>query len=304
MQQMTLFNSLQDNTVVNVASVPQRSPFRYPGGKTWLVPHVRQWLAAPIRQQYALPPTFPTCLIEPFAGGGITSLTAVAERFVEYAIMVEIDDDVAAVWQTIVDSEDWLWLTCAIESFELTYENVKTFLASEKKSLREQAFSTILRNRVNRGGILAPGAGLIKNGEGGKGLRSRWYPTTLRRRIENIIEIKDYITFVHGDGIKALKAYTHRPDAVFFIDPPYTAAGKKAGCRLYRHFEINHEELFEVTSKLQGDFLMTYDENDMTRQLARQYGFDVQTVPMKNSHHAKIEELLVGRNLDWLRHSF
>lgn len=27
--------------IVNVASVPQRSPFRYPGGKTWLVPHIR-----------------------------------------------------------------------------------------------------------------------------------------------------------------------------------------------------------------------------------------------------------------------
>lgn len=27
-----------DLRVVNVASVPQRSPFRYPGGKTWLVP--------------------------------------------------------------------------------------------------------------------------------------------------------------------------------------------------------------------------------------------------------------------------
>ena len=30
--------------VVNVASVPQRSPLRYPGGKTWLVPHIRTWL--------------------------------------------------------------------------------------------------------------------------------------------------------------------------------------------------------------------------------------------------------------------
>jgi DNA adenine methylase len=30
------------NKIVNVASVPQRSPFRYPGGKTWLVPIVRQ----------------------------------------------------------------------------------------------------------------------------------------------------------------------------------------------------------------------------------------------------------------------
>lgn len=30
--------------IVNVATVPHRSPFRYPGGKTWLVPYIRQWL--------------------------------------------------------------------------------------------------------------------------------------------------------------------------------------------------------------------------------------------------------------------
>jgi hypothetical protein len=32
--------------VVNVSTVPHRSPFRYPGGKTWLVPRVRDWLGA------------------------------------------------------------------------------------------------------------------------------------------------------------------------------------------------------------------------------------------------------------------
>ena len=30
--------------IVNVASVPQRSPFRYPGGKTSFVPYLRDWL--------------------------------------------------------------------------------------------------------------------------------------------------------------------------------------------------------------------------------------------------------------------
>src|SRR5215475_1839398 len=51
---------------VNVASVPQRSPFRYPGGKTWLVPYIRSWLAS--RGGRA------SLLIEPFAGGGIVGL--------------------------------------------------------------------------------------------------------------------------------------------------------------------------------------------------------------------------------------
>ncbi len=52
---------------VNVSSVPQRSPFRYPGGKTWLVPYLRQWL----KSKYLKPKRF----IEPFAGGAVASLT-------------------------------------------------------------------------------------------------------------------------------------------------------------------------------------------------------------------------------------
>src|SRR5437867_836556 len=51
---------------VNVASVPQRSPFRYPGGKTWLVPYVRSWLSGR--------PERTSLLVEPFAGGAIVGL--------------------------------------------------------------------------------------------------------------------------------------------------------------------------------------------------------------------------------------
>jgi len=56
---------------VNVASVPQRSPFRYPGGKTWLIPTVRKWLRYDASAKG---------LIESFTGGGIVSLTAAFEN--------------------------------------------------------------------------------------------------------------------------------------------------------------------------------------------------------------------------------
>src|SRR2546428_11509422 len=79
---------------VNVASVPQRSPFRYPGGKTWLVPYFRRWVKSL--------GTKPHSLIEPFAGGGIITLTALFENLVDSALMVELDEQVAAVWQAIV----------------------------------------------------------------------------------------------------------------------------------------------------------------------------------------------------------
>ena len=89
-------------------------------------------------------------------------------------------------------------------------------------------------------------------------------------------------------------------DAVFFIDPPYTAGGKRAGSRLYTHSEIDHEQLFSVCEKLGGDFLMTYDNAEAVRALAEKHGFETKPVAMKNTHHADMDELLIGRNLDWV----
>ena len=289
---MTLFGNKSQDFIVNVASVPQRSPFRYPGGKTWLVPHIRQWLSS----LKARPAEF----IEPFVGGGIVSLTVAFERLADHVTMVELDDQVAAVWRTII-SGDGEWLASRIATFNLTVNSAKAALALNTSTIYEKAFQTILRNRINRGGIMAHGAGIIKTGENRKGLRSRWYPQTLKKRILNIIDIRDRITFIEGDGIEVLKRNARCADAAFFIDPPYTAAGKKAGSRLYTHSELDHEELFKVTSRIKGDFLMTYDDAEGVRDLARRHGFDMETVAMKRTHHAKMTELLIGRNLDWTR---
>ena len=279
--------------IVNVASVPQRSPFRYPGGKTWLVPRVRQWLRAQ--------PTRPGLLLEPFAGGGIVSLTAAFERLADRVHMVELDPQVAAVWQTIL-SGDAAWLGEAIVNFSLTPDRALAALAETCEETRCAAFRTILKNRINRGGILAPGAGIIKHGENGKGLASRWYPETLRRRILEIAVQRGRIEFEMGDGIAALRRHADRADVIYFIDPPYTAgATKSAGSRLYRHSALDHEQLFQVAATLAGDFLMTYDNAPGVRALAEKHGFDTLPIPMKNTHHAEMTELLIGRDLGWAK---
>ncbi|MFB2924074.1 MULTISPECIES: DNA adenine methylase [Aerosakkonema] len=292
MEQLYLFDNSQLDSITNVASVPQRSPFRYPGGKTWLVPRIRQWLDSLEKQ--------PSEFIEPFAGGGIVSLTVAFENLANHVTMVEIDDEVAAVWHTIING-DAEWLAAQIVNFNLSQTSVNTVLNEKNILIQEKAFKTILKNRVNRGGILAAGAGMLKSGENGKGLKSRWYPETLKKRIIEIMKRRDRITFIEGDGMEVLKANAYLTDAVFFIDPPYTAAGKKAGSRLYNYSEIGHEELFRLASAIAGDFLMTYDNTEEVRQLAQKHGFDTQAVAMKNTHHAKMTELLIGRNLDWCR---
>ena len=291
--QYSLFDSSQREAIVNVASVPQRSPFRYPGGKTWLIPRVRQWLRSR--------PQRPCELIEPFAGGGIVSLTAAFECLTERVRMVELDPQVAAVWQTIL-SQEAAWLADTIAKFHLTPETAVAALADTCPEPHCMAFRTILKNRINRGGILAPGAGIIKYGENGKGLLSRWYPETLRRRILEIAAISDRIEFEQGDGIAVMCANAERTDAAYFIDPPYTASKtKSAGSRLYLHSVLDHESLFRVTATVAGDFLMTYDNAPSVQDLAQRHGFDTLPIPMKNTHHAEMTELLIGRNLDWAR---
>ena len=99
--QPALFEDLERNRIVNVAQVPKYSPFRYPGGKTWLVPTIRKWL----RSLSASTLRF----YEPFAGGGIVSLTVAFEQLADHVTMVELDAEVAAVWKTIIDGNaDWL----------------------------------------------------------------------------------------------------------------------------------------------------------------------------------------------------
>jgi DNA adenine methylase len=280
--------------VVNVASVKHRSPFRYPGGKTWLVPRVRQWLVS-------LPEDRRKELIEPFAGGAIVGLSVAFERLAEHVTLVELDDEVAAVWKTIITQNEGEWLAEQIRNFNLTREMVQTLLETAPVSLRERAFQTIVKNRVSRGGILAPGAGKIKEGENGKGIASRWYPGTLARRILDIAAIRDRLTFVHGDGLTIVRQNLHRRDAAFFIDPPYTAAGKKPGRRLYTCSELDHGELFALAHDLSGDFLMTYDDVIEVEKMASTHNFDREAVAMKNTHHAHQSELLIGRDLRWLR---
>jgi|SRR5579884_869106 len=288
--QYSLFDDTKTEPIVNVASVPQRSPFRYPGGKTWLVPRLRRWLLSL--------PAKPAEFIEPFAGGGIISLTVAFENLAEHVTMVELDADVAAVWQTILGG-DAPWLADRVIRFPFTPEAVAAELAHPSSCLRERAFQTLLKNRTHHGGILAPGSGRIKHGENGKGLSSRWYPQTLRSRILNIERVAHKIGFVQGDGLQVLKDYACQLGAVFFIDPPYTAAGKKAGARLYTHNELDHEELFRTAETLAGDFLMTYDNAEGVSRLAERHGFTTLAIPMKNTHHAKLTELLIGRNLNW-----
>jgi DNA adenine methylase len=291
--QLTLFKQNSLDQPVNVASVPQRSPFRYPGGKTWLIPRLRAWLCSL--------PRLPQHFVEPFVGGGIVSLTVAAEHLAGHVTMIELDHLVAAIWQTIIyDDGGGEWLARQILNFRISQDHVAEIIDTDPKNTRELAFQTLVKNRVYHGGILAPGSGTLKYGENGKGIASRWYPETLAQRIRKILDYRHCITFIEGDALEYMSTHASSEDLAYFIDPPYTAGSKKAGKRLYNHYELNHERLFDLTAQHPGPFLMTYDNDEAIVELARRHGFSTVAIAMQNTHHADMTELLIDKDLSWV----
>ena len=63
---------------------------------------------------------------------------------------------------------------------------------------------------------------------------------------------------------------------------------------------VDHAHLFSVCEELRGDFLLTYDNADEVRALARRHGFEAKPIAMKNTHHAEMTELPIGRDLRWM----
>lgn len=267
----------------NVSQVPQRSPLRYPGGKTWLIPHVRAWLNQ-VR---------PTLLVEPFCGGGIVSLTAVMEDLVESCVMLDLDPDVAAFWHAVLREGEAL--AERIEKFEMTRENVEALERSAPASILERGFRTLVLNRTRRAGILAQGAALIQEGEKGQGLLSRWYPETLSRRIRDLQPYVPRIAFGQGDALALLLPLLHGwgKRAALFVDPPYTAGGSNAGERLYTCYELDHERLFRLLARRRSPFMLTYSATPAIRKLVARHRFHAMPVNMKNAHHEAQTELVI-----------
>ena len=60
------------------------------------------------------------------------------------------------------------------------------------------------------------------------------------------------------------------------------------------------EELFRIGESLKGDFLITYDDAEEVKQMARRHGFEMRLISMTNTHHAAMKELVIGGNLSWM----
>jgi DNA adenine methylase len=263
------------------------SPFRYPGGKSGLRTKIISW----IRSLGYRPEHF----IEPFAGGASVGLAMAELDLADHVTLVEIDPGVAAVWKVILNSQADAF-AARIRKFPLTKTSARETIDAIDRDQVSRAFRCLLLNRISRGGIMAPGAGWLNYGEEGKGIRSRWYPETLAKRIESIHALRKKISFVQGDGLEVLKDFSSTPFAVAFVDPPYSAKGRGAGLRLYSCHDVDSKKVFEIARTFSGPMIITYHRSEIVRREAIAAGIECHTVNMHTAHTVSKRQLILYKS--------
>jgi DNA adenine methylase len=260
------------------------SPFRYPGGKSALRKKIIEWIRnLGYRVKF---------FVEPFAGGSSVGLAIAELDLADSIILAELDADVAAVWNVSLNGQADA-LAAKIRNFKLTEASARTTLDTKVHDRLGRAFRCLLQNRIARGGIMAPGAGVLNQGEGGKGMGSRWYPETLAKRIESIHAIRAKLRFVEGDGLQVLREFSSTPRTAAFVDPPYVVNGRGAGLRLYRHHDVDCKQLFNVIRKFHGPMIITYHRSDIVEREAKAAGIECHTVNMHTAHTISKRQLIL-----------
>jgi DNA adenine methylase len=260
------------------------SPLRYPGGKSWFREQIIKWI------QSSENPT--THFVEPYAGGASVGLAIAELNLANEVILSELDPEICALWKIILSDENSK-LQSLILDLKVSREELKVLFNKPISTELDRAFHCLVRNRVQRGGIISEGAGLIKRGENDNGVKSRWYPKTLKDRLQSISELKTPIVFKNQDALLTIKEFKDHPGAFFFVDPPYTIDGEGPGKRLYNFHEIDHKALFSALTDVKGKAVITFHNSSIIRQDALKVGLHITTRGMRNSHHTKQRELVL-----------
>jgi DNA adenine methylase len=175
----------------------------------------------------------------------------------------------------------------------MTRENVLRLREENPKDDQSVAFRTLVLNRTSRGGNIYTGS-LVRSGESGRGISSRWYPDTLVFRIRRINHLASsgVLTFQQCDVFPMLSSYDFS-DTVLFLDPPYTSEGTSAGHRLYAHAALDHAHLLQKFATFSGAAFATHENTHTILELARCHGLLVREVEMKTTHHLKKKEIVL-----------
>lgn len=258
------------------------SPLRYPGGKSKLAP----FLARVLSTQQDVIETY----CEPYAGGAGAGLQLLFDGCVEKLIINDLNPGVAAFWRVIFrQTAELIELIdkCPVDITNWNHQKSIYESPSNATDL-ELGFATFFLNRTNRSGILnaRPIGGLEQTGEWR--IDARFNKPDLIDRVKTLETLSRQVDVRQERAIDLIRTLNRRTrPLLLYVDPPYVVPGEE----LYMtdHSWSEHRKLQRVLSKSSHPWLLTYDADDRTRELYRDY----RCMQFSISHTAQVQK--VGR---------
>lgn len=265
------------------------SPLRYPGGKARLA----RYLARVLSTQSRTIDTY----CEPYAGGVGAGLQLLSDGHVSKLIINDLNRGIAAFWRSAFFKTDELAkmvADCAVD-IDNWHRQRAVYLEPDNHDDLALGFATFFLNRTNRSGILnaRPIGGLEQTGSWL--VDARFNKADLTQRLENLSTLASQVDIRESPAIRLIQTLNRRKRPVLlYIDPPYVVPGEEL--YMTEHTWAEHQRLAHVLAKSTHPWILTYDADDRTRALYR----DFRCLRFAISHTAQVQK--VGREFMFFSH--
>lgn len=225
---------------------------------------------------------------EPFSGTASVTFYLLENNMVDYYHINDIDESIAALWQTVKDEPEKL--IKAIKEYTPNVEDFYTFKSEPGDTVFDKAFRKIVLHQISYSGLGGKAGGPL----GGRaqaskyGVDCRWYPDKLA---SNIRKCSTLLNSVEGDisfgsWEKVVDAAIEK-DGFIYLDPPYYVKGEE----LYINGGLDHALLAD---RLKGskDFVLSYDDVPEIRELYTWANVDKIDV-RSHLHHKMITDVAI-----------
>lgn len=233
-----------------------KSPLRYPGGKSILSKFLREVIV----NNNLKGGTY----FELYAGGAGAALDLLYSNTVNRIVLNDADFHIYALWKSMLDNSDAFIDKIEAINVDLNewYKQHEIYENFRNHTLDDVGFSAFFLNRCNRSGILTkagPIGGFEQNGN--YKIDARFNKANLIERVKMIRTFSGNIEIYNCDTIdfiKKNKKLLENPNSFMYLDPPYYKKGKSLYLNYYVHSD--HEQLRDILTCIRHcNWLVSYD---------------------------------------------
>lgn len=242
-----------------------KSPLRYPGGKTKLYSYIEKIISFNNLND--------ATYVEPFAGGCGVALKLLLNQNVENIIINDFDHAIYSFWYSVLNYADDFCERIHNEKINMDswYKYRSIYQNRTGYSTFDLGYATFFLNRTNYSGIICGGVlGGEKQDRANK-IDCRFNKQTLITKIMDINACKDHISLFEKDATNLIKdVLPQYPHTITYFDPPYVKKGKQ----LYQnYFSFEDHILLKsvIANFMEQPWIVTYDTHPEIEELYSDY---------------------------------